>query len=257
MKRSIEVLFSPAEFSTLPQRNLSNTTCVVFDVLRATTSMITALDHGADSIIPVQDIPEALARKQQLPDALLAGERDGLPIPLALAQGTEFDFGNSPREFTPNRVARRTIIMTTTNGTRGLRACSGATTILVACFRNLRAVTEHLLLAPPATLVVVCSGTYDQASLEDTLAAGTLCASVWPSYADGHVADSTLIAIALHDRWQHDPPAAMRLARNGRRLLAHPTLHDDVHFCLQRDTVNLVPTLLPDGTVRAPSVQGS
>jgi 2-phosphosulfolactate phosphatase len=252
MKRHIEVLFSPAEFATLPERDLSDTACVVFDVLRATTSMITALANGAQAIIPVVDIPEALATKRLHPDALLAGERDGLRIPAALAQGTEFDLGNSPREFTPGRVKDRTIIMTTTNGTRALRACTGAATILVAGFRNLGAVAELLLRNPPPRLLLVCGGTYEEAALEDTLAAGSLCASLWPLYASGHVADSASIAFALHERWQSDLPSAMQFARNGRKLLAHSTLRDDVPFCLERNVVNLVPLLLPDGSVRSP-----
>jgi 2-phosphosulfolactate phosphatase len=251
MKRHLEVLFSPAEFTTLPSRDLSRTTCVVFDILRATTTMITALANGARAIVPALDIPEALTHKRRLPDALLAGERDGLLIPAALAHGTEFDLGNSPREFTPPRVQGRTLIMTTTNGTRALRAAAGAASILVACFRNLKAVEQLLLRHAPPRLLLVCGGTYEEAALEDTLAAGALCASLWPQYAGSHVADSASIALAVHERWQNDFSGAMRFARNGRKLLAHPALRDDVDFCLERDTVNLVPTLHPDGAVRS------
>jgi 2-phosphosulfolactate phosphatase len=249
MNRHLEVLFSPAEFATLPHRDLSTTTCVVFDVLRATTSMITALHHGANAIIPVIDIPEALATRQQYPDALLAGERDGLRIPAALAQGTEFDLGNSPLEFTKDRVANRTIIMTTTNGTRALRAATGAAAVLVACFRNLGAVGHLLQRTLPERLLMICGGTYEEASLEDTLAAGALCAAVWSHYSQGHIADSASIALALHERWQTDLPGAMHYARNGRRLLNHATLRDDVPFCLQRDLVQLVPGMDADGSV--------
>ncbi|MCL4180110.1 MAG: 2-phosphosulfolactate phosphatase [Verrucomicrobia bacterium] len=250
MKRHLEILFSPAEFATLHARDLSQTTCVVLDVLRATTSMITALANGAQAIIPVIDIPEALATKHQHPAALLAGERDGLRIPAALAQGTEFDLGNSPREFTPDRVQDRTLIMTTTNGTRALRAATGSASVLVACFRNLAAVAELLLRTPPSRLLIVCGGTYEEAALEDTLAAGALCARLWPLYADGHIADSASIALALHERWQGDLTGAMQFARNGRKLLAHATLREDVAFCLERDVIDLVPDLHPDGSVR-------
>jgi 2-phosphosulfolactate phosphatase len=249
MKRHLELLFSPAEFATLPERDLNDTTCVVFDVLRATTSIINALANGARAIIPVVDIPEALACKAECPGALLAGERDGLRIPAALAQGTEFDLGNSPREFTPDRVTDRTIIITTTNGTRALRASASAAAILVAGFRNLGAVAELLLRNPPRRLLLVCGGTYEEAALEDTLAAGALCASLWPRYADGHIADSASIALALHERWCGDLMGAMQFARNGRKLLAHPALRDDVAFCLERDVANLVPLLFPDGSV--------
>ncbi len=250
MKRHLEVLFTPADFLALPSRDLTDTTCVVFDVLRATTSMITALDHGARAVVPVIDIPEALACKSRQPEALLAGERDGLHIPAELAQGHAFDFGNSPREFTADRVENRTIIMTTTNGTRALRSAIGAAVVLVACFRNLGAVAARILRAPPPRLLVICGGTYDEAALEDTLAAGALCASLWPLYREGHVADSAAIALNLHEHWRDKLNDAMPFARNGRRLLAHPNLRDDVAFCLERNVVNLVPVLDPEGSVR-------
>src|SRR4051812_10101171 len=136
MNCRLEVLFTPADFATLGARNLSQTTCVVFDVLRATSSMVTALAHGAAAVIPVGEISEALARRRSDPEVLLAGERDGLRISGALAGGTEFDLGNSPREFTPDRVQGRQIAMTTTNGTRALRAAAGAMNVLIGSFLN-------------------------------------------------------------------------------------------------------------------------
>ena len=126
MESTLEVLFAPAEFEALGARNLSNTVCVVFDVLRATTSMLTALASGAERVYPVREISDALALRTRLPQsALLAGERHGLRIRAAMTGGTDFDFGNSPREFTADRVAGKSIIMTTTNGTRALHACLG------------------------------------------------------------------------------------------------------------------------------------
>src|SRR5882762_4456409 len=123
MTRSIEVLFSPVEFSALSQRNLGRTACVVLDILRATTSMITALANGAEAIIPVAEISEALAIRQQRPEVLLAGEREGLRISPQLTGGVQFDLGNSPREYIAKTVQGKTIVLTTTNGTRALRAC--------------------------------------------------------------------------------------------------------------------------------------
>src|SRR5258705_11320215 len=127
----LEAEFSPAEFAVLRERDLSRTVCVVFDVLRATTSMVSALANGAEAIIPVSEISEALAIRQQRPQVLLAGEREGLRIRGNLTGGVEFDLGNSPREFTAEKVQGRTIVMTTTNGTRALRASSGARPLLV------------------------------------------------------------------------------------------------------------------------------
>jgi 2-phosphosulfolactate phosphatase len=250
MSRFLEVLFSPAEFAALPRRDLSQTTCVVFDVLRATSTMITALANGAAAILPVADIAEAVAIKRSQPDVLLAGERDGVRILQEQTGSLNFDLGNSPREFTPDKVDGRTIVMTTTNGTLALRACAGAQTTLVACLLNLGAIAAELERRVPERLLLVGSGTYDEAALEDTLAAGALCDRLWPLYADGHVADSAEMARQIFRQFESDLPGAMRMARNGRRLLQRPELRDDVPFCLSRDVLDLVAVLLPDGSVR-------
>jgi 2-phosphosulfolactate phosphatase len=249
METRLEVLLSPAEFEILRQRDLRGAVCVVLDILRATTSMVTALHADAQAIIPVTDIPEALALRRQRPEVLLAGERNGLRIPASLTGGTEFDLGNSPREFTPERVRGKTIVMTTTNGTRALRACAGAGTVLAACFLNLRTVTDWLRQRSPQHLVVVCAGTFEEAALEDTLAAGALCHSLWGVYEKGQVADAAQMARLLYAQWQPRLLESMSLARNGRRLLAHPDLKDDVRFCLQQDILALLAQLQPDGSV--------
>src|SRR5258706_13679275 len=116
MSMSLEVLFAPAEFAALGQRDLSGTVCVVFDVLRATSSMVTALANGASAIVPVAEISEALSIRERDPHILLAGEREGLRIQSDLTGGIAFDLGNSPREFKRKKVIVRTIAMTTTNG---------------------------------------------------------------------------------------------------------------------------------------------
>src|SRR5690349_16414730 len=128
--RSVEVLFSPAEFAALNPDRVRETTCVVFDVLRATSSIVTALANGAREVVPVETIEQAVAEKKKDESILLAGEREGLRITSKLTGGIEFDLGNSPREFTPGAVKGRRIVMTTTNGTRALKACRGAVEIL-------------------------------------------------------------------------------------------------------------------------------
>src|SRR2546422_824092 len=250
MTRSIEVLFSPAEFSALAGRDLSRTTCVVLDILRATTSMMTALANGAEAIIPVGEIPEAVAIKQQHPDVLLAGERNGLRICADQTGGVEFDFGNSPREFLPEKVRGKTIVMTTTNGTRALRACAHAETVLIGSFLNLRAVVNLIRQELPPRLILVCAGTHNQAALEDTLAAGALCERLWPYYASGQVADSAEIARRIYPLMQADLLGAMKHSRNGQRLLNHSELRGDVYFCVQRETLSFVAGLQTDGTLR-------
>ena len=236
--------------ATLARRDLSNTFCVVFDVLRATTTMVTALANGAAAILPVEEIRDALAARRHWPGALLAGEREGVRIGPELAEGLTFDLGNSPREFTRDRVAGRIIIMTTTNGTRALRGCVGAQTVLAASFLNLEATVRFIELSNPSALLLVCSGTLDQAASEDTLAAGALCDRLWAKYRDGSVADSAQIARRLYLAESADLSAAMAQSRNGRRLLSRAELRDDVPFSLQRDTLTLVAVLNADGLVR-------
>jgi 2-phosphosulfolactate phosphatase len=247
--RKIEVLFSPAEFEALNRRDLKETTCVVFDVLRATSSIVTALANGAAAIIPVGTIEEALAEKAKNPTVLLAGERDGLRITSRLTGGIDFDFGNSPREFSETIVRGRTIVMTTTNGTRALKACCGAKQILAGSFLNLSKVATHLRHGRTDDLLLVCSGTYEEASYEDLLGAGALADSVWDLFESGHVADSAQIARKAFFAAKDDLFGAMRFARNGRRLLGIPELRDDVAFCLRQDAFPILAWLSDHGAV--------
>ena len=248
--QSVEVLFTPADFDTLPGRDLSRTACVVFDVLRATTSMITALANGAEAIIPVATIAEAVALRRQRPEVLLAGEREGVRIRAAQSGGVDFDFGNSPREFTADRVGGRTIVTTTTNGTRALRACLGAQTTLVGAFLNLRSVAGWIERERPENLIVVCSGTFEQAAYEDVLAAGALLERLAPILAEARLADTVPIARQIWTQAKANPVEAVQCARNGRKLLSQPELADDVAFCLRQDTVVLTAVMGSDGEVR-------
>ena len=248
--RALEVLFTPAEFAALEQQDLSETACVVFDVLRATSSMVTALANGARAVIPVQEISEALALRRQQPDLLLAGERKGARIPSHLTGGVSFDLANSPREFTKEKVGGRMIAMTTTNGTRALRACARARSVLVASFLNLRATADALQCEAPTQLLLVCSGTFEQAAYEDVLGAGALCDLIWTNYNAAAVSDSAQAARRLFLLEAPDLSAAMARSRNGRRLLADEALREDVPFCLQRDRFSVVAELGNDGAVR-------
>ncbi|HEX4644426.1 MAG TPA: 2-phosphosulfolactate phosphatase, partial [Verrucomicrobiae bacterium] len=224
-------MFTPAEFAALGARDLSRTTCVVFDILRATSTIITALANGAAAVIPVAEIPEALAIRKQRPEALLAGERHGLRIGANLTGGTDFDFGNSPREFIPAVVRGKTIVLSTTNGSRALRACAGANTVLIGSFLNLRATADSLEQRAVENLLLVCSGTADQAAFEDILGAGALADLLWPRFVGGKIADSAVIARAIYQLHQHDLLRAMDNSRNGRCLRSIPDLRADVDWC--------------------------
>jgi 2-phosphosulfolactate phosphatase len=248
---TIEILFAPAEFALLPQRDLGGSVCVVFDVLRATSSIVTALANGAAGVRPVAEIQEALRWRKQDPRILLAGERDGLKIGPDLTDGLLFDLGNSPREFTPDAVRGRHIVMTTTNGTRALEACSKASIVLASSFLNLRSTVEFLQANPPRHLLAVCSGTFEETALEDVLAAGALCDRLGTAGLEFRGGDSVLMARRLFQQSQGDLAAAISSSRNGRRLLSRPELGDDVRFCAQLDPFNLVVRLDKDGWLRA------
>jgi 2-phosphosulfolactate phosphatase len=249
MATTLEVLFTPADFATLKQRDLSDSVCVVFDILRATSSMMMALSNGASAIIPVTEISEAIAIHKSRPEVLLAGERDGLRIRAEQTGSVDFDFGNSPREFMRENVAGKTIVMTTTNGTRALQACAGAKTVLIGSFLNLRPIANWIIERRPPNLILVCSGTGEQAALEDTLAAGALCEKIWVHYAGGNVADSAEIARRVYPLLQMDLVGAMNHSRNGHRLLSNPDLKYDVRFCVQRETLSFIAEY-KDGVVR-------
>ena len=140
--------------------------------------------------------------------------------------------------------------MTTTNGTRALRACAPAAAVLLGSFLNLRATAGYIEKQNPLQLLLVCSGTLDQAAYEDVLGAGALCDLLWPKYRGGGVADSAQIARRLFRLEQHHLLAAVSESRNGRRLMARPELREDVPFCIQRDIVKLVAEMGKDGLVR-------
>jgi 2-phosphosulfolactate phosphatase len=250
MPTTLEILFAPAEFALLGQRDLRQTVCVVFDVLRATSTMVTALGNGAAAIAPAAEIAEALGIRQRQPEVLLAGERDGVRIEGHLTGGIGFDLGNSPREFTTARVGGRTVAMTTTNGTRALRACAPAAAVMLGSFLNLRATAELIERQHPPHLLMVCSGTLEQTAYEDVLGAGALCDLLWPQYERGAVSDSAHIARRLFRIEQDDLLGAIAQSRNGRRLMSNPDLRDDVPFCVQRDRFGLAAEMGKDGLVR-------
>ena len=247
----VEVLFTPADFEALGRRDLSGATCVVFDVLRATTTLVSALAAGAESVTPAASISEALALKAARPEVLLAGERDGVRITAAVSGGVDFDLGNSPREFTPGVVRGRQIVATTTNGTRALRACAAARHVLPCCLRNVGAVALWMLAHPTPEWLVVCSGTYEDAAYEDVLGAGALVDVLAGANPHLQLLDSARIARLIHR--DASPGLAQAMAphaRNGRRLASVPELAPDIAVCATRDDLSIVAALGPDGAVR-------
>jgi 2-phosphosulfolactate phosphatase len=246
---NLHVILTPAELPALAGRDLRGTACVVFDILRATSTFVTALHHGATAIVPVSEIAEAVARRKKQPDVLLAGERNGVRISAALTGEMDFDLGNSPREFTPEKVHGKTIVSTTTNGTRALRACAQAKTVLAASFLNLAATADFL--RGQQEIILVCSGTGTGTALEDVLAAGALVEKFMNGNAPRPaLSDAAEIARQTFARMETDLAPAIGSSQNGRRLRAIPGLCADVAFCAQRDVFNLVAAMDAEGRLR-------
>jgi 2-phosphosulfolactate phosphatase len=250
MKVVIEVLLSPADYEARQITGFAGQTCVVFDVLRATSVIVTGLAHGAEGFVPVREIAEAVAQRANYPGALLAGEREGLRITAPLSGGVEFDLGNSPREYTAERVRGRTIIATTTNGTRALRACVGAPTVLAGAFLNLRATAEWLARVAPRHIVMVCAGTGSQPALEDVFGAGALVQKLAQLGLPLLLDDAAMLAQRSYATAAANLIEAVGATKNGRRLLAMSELAADVDFCLQLDRFEIVAQLDEAGVVR-------
>ena len=247
----IDALLSPAELPGLAPRLGPGVVCVVFDVLRATSTFITALHHGAAAIFPVREISEAVALRQQHPDWLCAGERHGLKILAADAAGRAFDLGNSPREFIPAAVRGRTIVSTTTNGTRALRACDGAGRVLAGSFLNLSATAREIRRLAPAEVILVCAGTGERLAWEDVLGAGALAGAL---PADAELSDAAVVARSAVEAAHGNLADVLAQTQNGRRLCALPGLAEDVHWCAQLDAIPLAVAADAAGWLRGVAV---
>ncbi len=137
MTNPLTILHSPEQWRAIPAEQLRKSAAVVIDVIRATSTIATALAQGAAGVRPVAAVEEAFALKAQDPEAILAGERGG-----QMVEG--FDLGNSPEDFMRKRINNRLLILTTTNGTQALAACTGARAVVTACLLNLDAVAARL-----------------------------------------------------------------------------------------------------------------
>lgn len=232
----IDAVLTPAEIDHLPQADLSQTLCIVFDVLRATSSMLTGLANGVREIRPVATIEEALEWREKWPGALLGGERHGNRI-----EG--FDLGNSPLEYRRDDGCR--VITTTTNGTVALRACAKAKEVWAGALLNMNALVQQLAAAAPGRVTLVCAGTFRDLALEDVLAAG-MVANALP---EAELTDAARAARAVFLEHRVDIQAALRMAKNGRALLAQGR-ENDVKWCAQ---VALLPVVgrMRDGVLRA------
>ena len=223
--------------SSTGQADLHDRVVLVVDVLRASTSIAAALSNGARAVIPMHGVDEAIMRVRSLErsEVLLAGERKMAPIP-------GFDLGNSPREFTADVVAGKTIVMTTTNGTNALAGIVGASEVLVGGFANYSAVLAWLRAAARAgkSLTIVCAGSNGRFALEDAICAGRFVRGVARRGIQPDLGDAASVAAIIERRMGADLPAVLRDSEHGRALI-EAGLGDDVTYCAGIDTHPVVP----------------
>ena len=191
MPRNLNVYAMP---SVVPPDELAGGAVVVIDVLRASTTIVYALDSAAREIVPCLEVDDALAIAQSTPgdDVLLGGEREGRPI-----EG--FDLGNSPEEYTPERVGGKMIVFTTTNGTRAISHARTARRLLVGAFVNAEAVAVEL--AGEDQVHLLCAGTRGQVSEDDVLAAGLLVDRIRRHAGEVHELNAQ--AATAREFWNH------------------------------------------------------
>ena len=242
MPSSVDVVFTPNLLSIC---NLSGKTVVVTDILRATTTITVAIANGACSVTPVLTPADAFHFANDAPNALIGGEREGIKI-------DGFDLGNSPLEYTKATVSGRPVVLTTTNGTRSLRACQSANSVLVGCFLNLRSVIECLKKAKGG-VTIACSGREGSFCLEDTVFAGA-CAAALKCDAnnmrrDLQLTDAAEAARILYHEFRDDLIGMMKNCYHGRKL-ANIGLGADLEFCAQTNIIDMVPRQV-DGHILA------
>ncbi|HZO94470.1 MAG TPA: 2-phosphosulfolactate phosphatase [Candidatus Baltobacteraceae bacterium] len=239
MTLSIDVLLAPpCSAEVVRDKHVA-----VVDVLRATTTIATALAHGAAGVIPVASAEEAadLARRLGREDVLLCGERHALRI-----EG--FDLDNSPASFAPEVVRGKTLVMTTTNGTAALRAVAGAASVRTAALANRMAVADALAQENGAILVA-CAGESGRFALEDALGAGALVDALLSLCADVEIGDGARAAALLY-RCVSERLADAIASADHAQTLAAKGFARDVTRCAALDTLDVVPTLR-DGVIVA------
>ncbi len=231
---------APVSVQLLPQlagsRAPDGSVAVIIDVLRASSTIVTALANGARAVVPFESVEEARQWKSaQPPEAvpLLGGERRG-----QLIDG--FDLDNSPRAYTHERVAGRTIGFTTTNGTRALNHCLAASEIVIGCFLNRSAVVDRLQNESRPVLLV-CAGTDGELTAEDILFAGVLANTLLPHEEVADIGTELAMRFTtVHGRTADSILQTLRDSRGGRNLRALG-LDADIEFASRCDVYDLVP----------------
>ncbi len=230
-QKSIEVCLTPA---LLNLYDTSNSIVVVIDILRATSSIVYGIDNGAEAIIPVAKVEDCLNYADQ--GFLLAAERNG-----EVVEG--YDFGNSPFSYTAERVKGKTIVLTTTNGTKAMHmAREEAHQVVVGSFLNLKALCDWLKVQGKDVLLL-CAGWKDKFNLEDTLFAGAVVNELRKDFT--HFDDSCVAAEDIYLLAKDDLRTYLHKSSHSHRL-AQLNIEEDVKFCLQRNICESIPVLIGD-----------
>jgi 2-phosphosulfolactate phosphatase len=211
--------------------DLSGTVVVIIDVFRATSTIATALHNGASRVIPVDSVEQCI-RIGNDTGGITAGERDGKVIPGLL-------YGNSPAEYPRSFIESKTLVLTTTNGTRLLHKAlqNGAADVITGSFPNLSAVCDYLL-QQKMPVVLGCSAWKDRVNIEDALFAGAVISRI-KEYFTIHC-DSSLMAENLYNQHRNQLPDFIRLTTHWHRLAAYG-LEKDLLYCVTPDVAPVLP----------------
>ncbi|UCB45719.1 MAG: 2-phosphosulfolactate phosphatase [Spirochaetota bacterium] len=215
---------------------------VVIDVYRATSVIVTALAHGAESVIPVESIEEAwkIFNSDKHKITVLGGEREALPI-------DGFHLDNSPVSYAEDRVGGKRVVLTTSNGTRAVKTCASGKHLLIASFLNVSCVVKELI-KDGNDVSVVCAGTFGRFALEDGLCAGMIVSSI-SKKLDVSVSELGIAMKLLYEK-ENNILDALRNSSVACRYLERTGYKYDIDLCLQTDLFDVVP-FYKEGAIKA------
>lgn len=215
-----------------PERVVGRSAAVI-DVLRATSVIVEALHNGAQAVIPVVTVEEALLMRDKVgcENSILGGEREMVRV-------DGFDQGNSPRSYTPQIVRGKKLILSTTNGTRAILNSRHARHVYISSMLNMGAVCEALAEAG-TDVVLVCSGRKDMFTTEDGLCAGAIAGILTRKYGYENN-DIAEVMMRMYDAAKDDLPGRLSTSRHYNDLL-EKGFGADIDFCLQRDIYDIAP----------------
>ena len=232
MKAEKPALFTVLSPALLHLYDVSSSIVVIIDVLRATSTITTALYNGAKEVIPVDTVAECIRLGNQTA-GITAGERDGL-----IAAG--LSHGNSPFEYPAEFVAGKTLVLTTTNGTKLLHMAldKGAKGVITGSFPNLSAVCDYLV-AMKMPVVLGCAAWKDRMNIEDTLFAGAVISRIKHHFSIN--CDSSQVAETMYNEAKADLYEFMKLKNASHfHRLSRLGLEKDIRYCLTADIANIL-----------------